>query len=93
MRHTMINPKNSGGNVERWLVDVEVMMKKSLAYSIDTSMLDHATCSRLDWVQKWPGQVIDISRISSSCSSYSRRSVFLPARHITPRENRTHAFF
>ncbi|CAN0400714.1 unnamed protein product, partial [Ectocarpus sp. 12 AP-2014] len=54
----MVNPNNSGGNVERWLVEVEIMMKKGLAYSIDTSMVDHASSDRLDWVQKWPGQVM-----------------------------------
>lgn len=53
----MVNPNNSGGNVERWLVEVEIMMKKGLAYAIDMSMLDHAACDRIDWVQKWAGQV------------------------------------
>ena len=53
----MVNPNNSGGNVERWLVEVEIMMKKGLAYAIDTSMVDHASSDRMDWVQKWPGQV------------------------------------
>ena len=53
----MINPNNSGGNVERWLVEVEIMMKKGLAYAIDMSMVDHASSDRMDWVQKWPGQV------------------------------------
>lgn len=55
--HAMVNPNNSGGNVERWLVEVEIMMKKGLAYAIDTSMVDHASSDRMDWVQKWPGQV------------------------------------
>lgn len=55
----MINPNNSGGNVERWLVEVEIMMKKSLAYAIDSSMVDHASRDRLDWVQQWAGQVTD----------------------------------
>lgn len=31
----MINPNDSGGNVEQWLVEVEIMMKKSLARIID----------------------------------------------------------
>lgn len=57
----MVNPNNSGGNVEKWLVEVEVMMKKSLAYSIDSSMVDHSSSDRMDWVQKWPGQARAIS--------------------------------
>lgn len=58
----MVNPNNSGGNVERWLVEVEIMMKKGLAYAIDMSMLDHAASDRMDWVQKWAGQVIGSCR-------------------------------
>lgn len=59
MGHAIINPNNSGGNVERWLVEVEVMMKKGLAYAIDTSMADHAASDRIEWVQKWQGQVMN----------------------------------
>lgn len=58
----MVNPNNSGGNVERWLVEVELMMKKGLAYAIDVSMVDHTASDRMDWVQKWPGQVSDLQR-------------------------------
>lgn len=57
VKHVMINPNNSGGNVERWLVEVEVMMKKSLAFAIDTSMVDRLASDRIEWVQKWQGQV------------------------------------
>lgn len=53
----MVNPNNSGGNVERWLVEVEIMMKKGLAYAIDVSMIEHASSDRMEWVKKWPGQV------------------------------------
>ena len=38
VNHKRINPIDSGGNVERWLIEVEIMMKKSLAYAIDVSM-------------------------------------------------------
>lgn len=38
-------------------MEVEVVMKKGLAYAIDTSMVDHATSDRISWVQKWQGQV------------------------------------
>ncbi|CAM9165901.1 unnamed protein product, partial [Choristocarpus tenellus] len=58
VQHQMINPNNSGGNVERWLVEVEIMMKKGLAHAIDTSMIMHATEDRISWVQQWQGQVI-----------------------------------
>lgn len=71
--HTMVNPNNSGGNVERWLVEVEVMMKKGLAYSIDTSMLDHDASDRMDWVQKWPGQVRMCDSLCASTAQDIRR--------------------
>ena len=40
VNHKKINPNDSGGNVERWLIEVEAIMKKSLAYAIDFSMKD-----------------------------------------------------
>lgn len=56
--HRKINPNDSGGNVEKWLIEVESMMKKSLAYAIDSSMRDYLSSDRIDWVQRWQGQVI-----------------------------------
>jgi dynein heavy chain len=55
---TIINPKDSGGNVEEWLVEVEVMMRKSLANIIDKAMVDYAKVPRLEWICKWQGQVM-----------------------------------
>ena len=45
MNHKKINPNDSGGNVERWLIEVESMMK-SLAYAIDFSMADSMKTER-----------------------------------------------
>jgi dynein heavy chain len=56
--HKMINPKYSGGNVEKWLVEVETMMKKSLAYSVDASVKDFFEIERKQWLRNWPGQTI-----------------------------------
>jgi dynein heavy chain len=58
VNHKKINPNDSGGNVERWLIEVEVMMKKSLAYTIDFSMKDYLQSDRLEWLRRWQGQVI-----------------------------------
>ena len=56
----MINPNDSGGNVEQWLVEVEIMMKKSLARIIDKAMVDYLSGNtpRLEWIRKWQGQVV-----------------------------------
>jgi len=58
VNHKKINPNDSGGNVERWLIEVEVMMKKSLAYAIDFSMKDATQSDRIEWLHRWQGQVI-----------------------------------
>lgn len=44
--------------MERWLIEVEIMMKKSLAYTIDFAMKDYLQSDRLDWLKRWQGQVI-----------------------------------
>ncbi|GMI06146.1 hypothetical protein TrVE_jg2421 [Triparma verrucosa] len=56
--HKLINPKDSGGNVEQWLVEVEIIMKKSLAYTIDNSYDDFQKKNFMDWIKLWQGQVI-----------------------------------
>lgn len=54
----LINPNDSGGNVECWLVDVETTMRKSIALNLDLSVRAYSTEGRLDWIQKWPGQIV-----------------------------------
>jgi dynein heavy chain len=56
--HKPINPRDSGGNVEKWLVEVESIMKKSLAHSIDESCSDFYKTPRSEWLTKWQGQTI-----------------------------------
>ena len=57
-QHKPINPKDSGGNVEQWLVEVETIMKKSLAHIIDLSVKDYLQKEKKDWVTGWAGQVV-----------------------------------
>ena len=57
-QHRVINPNDSGGNVEKWLVQVEIMMKKSLAHAIDAAVIDYSTSARIDWLQRCQGQVM-----------------------------------
>jgi dynein heavy chain len=58
VNHKRINPNDSGGNVELWLIEVEAMMKKSLAYAVDMSMKDFTESDRIEWLQRWQGQVV-----------------------------------
>ena len=55
-----INPQQANGLVERWLVDVERVMRKSVARCIDEAMEDYLVpgMQRTDWLLKWPGQVV-----------------------------------
>ena len=55
--HKLINPNDSGGNVEAWLVEVEAVMRKSLAHTIDLAMEDYSRKKFLDWLTGWQGQV------------------------------------
>ncbi|GMI46774.1 hypothetical protein TrCOL_g2001 [Triparma columacea] len=56
--HKLINPNDSGGNVEAWLVEVEAVMRKSLAYTIDKSQVDYTKKKFMDWIKLWQGQVV-----------------------------------
>jgi len=58
INHKKINPNDSGGNVERWLIEVELVMKKALAFAIDCSMADYLASVRTEWLHRWQGQVI-----------------------------------
>jgi dynein heavy chain len=49
----IINPNDSGGNVEVWLVQVETMMRKTITHWMDMSMMDRACRPRIDWVINW----------------------------------------
>lgn len=53
-----INPRDSNGNVEKWLVEVEAIMKKSLAHSINRSLSDYHKSERNTWLESWQGQTI-----------------------------------
>ncbi len=54
----VINPHDSGGNVEMWLLQVETLMRKSVAHLTDLSMADYAARPRVDWIQSWQGQIV-----------------------------------
>lgn len=58
IQHKKINPSEFGGNVEKWLIEVEAVMKKSLSFAIDSSMAAFLKSDKLSWLQNWQGQVI-----------------------------------
>lgn len=46
------------GQVEKWLVELETDMKKSLHKMVADSITDYPVIPREQWVLKWPGQCI-----------------------------------
>jgi dynein heavy chain len=52
------NPKNAGGNVERWLIDCEHAMRDSLKHVLKMASDAYATAERTTWLLEWPGQVV-----------------------------------
>ncbi|XP_045466215.1 dynein axonemal heavy chain 7-like isoform X2 [Harmonia axyridis] len=54
----IINPKEAGGSVEKWLVWVEEQMILSVRELILKSNKSYLMMPRNQWVQKWQGQVV-----------------------------------
>ncbi|XP_070580768.1 dynein axonemal heavy chain 3-like [Ptychodera flava] len=55
---TKIYPAKAKGMVEKWLVQVEEIMKSSLKKSIMDSIESFAQTEYTKWVIEWPGQVV-----------------------------------
>ncbi|XP_057662092.1 dynein axonemal heavy chain 12 isoform X1 [Diorhabda carinulata] len=55
---SIVNTKDAGGSVEKWLVLVEEQMIISMRDQILRSFKNYFVLARTQWVQKWPGQVV-----------------------------------
>ncbi|CAK9071075.1 unnamed protein product [Durusdinium trenchii] len=55
---TYVDPVAANGAVEKWLVQVEDAMLESIRDQSFQSRDDYVNTSFVDWVQKWPGQVV-----------------------------------
>nr|XP_019953955.1 PREDICTED: dynein heavy chain 12, axonemal-like [Paralichthys olivaceus] len=53
-----ISTSQAKGAVEKWLVQVEDMMIKSVRDQVAQSRLAYAATDRNQWVKEWPGQVV-----------------------------------
>lgn len=54
----VISTSKARGQVEKWLQDLEKIMKKSIHFQINSAFEDYATHLRHEWVLVWPGQCI-----------------------------------
>lgn len=46
------------GQVEKWLVELETDMRKSVRYAVHQAILAYYTKRRTSWVLEWPGQTV-----------------------------------
>ncbi|KAK2921231.1 hypothetical protein Q8A73_000716 [Channa argus] len=53
-----IYPAEAKGMVEKWLLQVENLMLKSVRHVIHQGVIEYAKLPRKKWVLQWPGQVV-----------------------------------
>jgi len=53
-----VNEGDKKGNVEKWMLEIEKVMRQSLKMLTHESLNDYYTVKRTEWVAKWPGQVV-----------------------------------
>ena len=46
------------GQVEKWLVELEIDMRKSIRRKVYLAIQDYSTKERTVWVLEWPGQTV-----------------------------------
>ncbi|KAF4662797.1 hypothetical protein FOZ61_002166 [Perkinsus olseni] len=54
----VVDPMLARGNVEEWLVQLEMMMLETIRSVIFDSIADYPTKSYAEWLALWPGQVV-----------------------------------
>ncbi|XP_014215495.1 dynein heavy chain 3, axonemal [Copidosoma floridanum] len=73
-----INPGDAKGLVEKWLAQIEDLMKASLRDIAQDSVIAYFTAKRVEWVVQWPGQIVlcasQIHWTSEVCESFEDRS-------------------
>jgi dynein heavy chain, axonemal len=53
-----VNEGDKKGNVEKWMLEIEKVMRQSLKMLTQQSIQDYYDVKRTEWVAKWPGQVV-----------------------------------
>jgi len=53
-----VNAGDKKGNVEKWMLEIETIMRKTLRQLCSESLKDYAKTKRTTWVGNWPGQII-----------------------------------
>ena len=53
-----VNEGDKKGNVEKWMLEIEKVMRMSLKMLAQQSLADYYNSPRTEWVQRWPGQIV-----------------------------------
>lgn len=69
-------PEDANGLVEVWLLEVETLMKLTLKSEASKAINGYHQLSRLDWISKYPGQIIVATSIIYWTSEVTQVWVF-----------------
>jgi len=53
-----VNEGDKKGNVEKWMLEIEAIMRRSLKGICKESLKAYSTVPRTSWVRQWPGQIV-----------------------------------
>jgi dynein heavy chain len=53
-----VNAGDKKGNVEKWMLEIETVMRKTLRELCRDSLKDYYKAKRTTWVGCWPGQIV-----------------------------------
>jgi dynein heavy chain len=53
-----VNAGDRKGNVEKWMLEIESVMRKTLRELTRDSLKDYYKTKRTTWVGNWPGQIV-----------------------------------
>jgi dynein heavy chain len=53
-----VNAGDKKGNVEKWMLEIETVMRKTLRELCRDSLKDYYKAKRTTWVGSWPGQIV-----------------------------------
>lgn len=63
----VVDTVKARGQVEKWLVDLEISMKVTVREKIDKALIAYTNTERHEWVIQWPGQAV----LAASCTHWT----------------------
>lgn len=80
----VISTAKAKGQVEKWLFELESIMKRSVHRKVKESLENYPDVPRHEWVLKWPGQCVRyiLKQFIASYHSINITFLELGAKHI-----------